>query len=90
LPGKFRDRRKDFMRALFLLVGLGWIGAATLARAQTYDPNYPVCMQVIQMNVNYVECRYVSMAQCRESVSGRAGYCFPNPYRGKRWRAPGH
>jgi hypothetical protein len=77
------------MRPSLWIVGLGLIGAAAPARAQTYDPNYPVCMQVIQMNANYIECRYLSMAQCQESVSGRAGYCFPNPYLKQRSRAPG-
>ena len=76
------------MRALLFIVAVGLICAAAPApaTAQTYDPNYPVCMQVIALNINYVDCRYISMEQCQASVSGRAGYCLRNPYFGKRLR----
>ena len=52
------------------------------ARAQTYDPRYPVCMAVVPAwggSVRY-DCRYYTMAQCRASASGRAAQCDPNPY----------
>jgi hypothetical protein len=74
------------MRALLWIVGIGLICATAPALAQTYDPNYPVCMQVITLNANYIDCRYVSLEQCKASVSGRAGYCLANPYFGKRLR----
>jgi hypothetical protein len=74
------------MRALLFILALALICAATPAPGQSYDPNYPVCMQVITLNANYPDCRYVSMEQCTASVSGRAGYCFSNPYFGKRLR----
>jgi hypothetical protein len=74
------------MRILPWIVVTGVIGAATPAVAQTYDPNYPVCMQVITLNANYPDCRFVSMEQCKASVSGRAGYCLRNPYYEKRLR----
>ena len=49
--------------------------------AQTYDPKYPVCLQVYQGFVDYYfECAYTSMAQCRMSASGRAASCVVNPY----------
>ena len=59
------------------------------AQAQTYDPRYPVCLQVYQGFVDYYfECGYTSMAQCRMSASGRAASCVINPYyagpKGKR------
>jgi hypothetical protein len=51
------------------------------ARAQTYDPNYPVCLQVFNGLVDYYfECSYTSMAQCQASASGRAAQCVVNPY----------
>ena len=54
---------------------------ATPAPAQTYDPKYPVCLQVYQGLVNYYfECGYTSMAQCQMSASGRAAQCVVNPY----------
>jgi hypothetical protein len=54
---------------------------ATPALAQTYDPKYPVCLQVYQGFVNYYfECGYTSIAQCQMSASGRAASCVVNPY----------
>jgi hypothetical protein len=54
---------------------------ATPARAQTYDPSYPVCLQIYQSMVDYYfECRYSTMAQCAASASGRSAQCVVNPY----------
>ena len=51
------------------------------ARAQTYDPAYPVCLQVYQGFVDYYfECAYQTMAQCQMSASGRSASCVVNPY----------
>jgi hypothetical protein len=49
---------------------------AAPARAQTYDPAYPVCLRW----AHYYECRYTSLPQCNASASGRAAQCFINPY----------
>jgi len=55
--------------------------AATPAPAQTYDPKYPVCLQVYQGFTDYYfECAYTSMPQCQMSASGRAAQCVVNPY----------
>ena len=54
---------------------------ATPTLAQTYDPKYPVCLQVNKgWNDYYFECSYTSLAQCNMSASGRAAYCIVNPY----------
>jgi hypothetical protein len=54
---------------------------ATPVLAQTYDPKYPVCLQVYQGFVDYYfECAYTSIAQCNMSASGRAASCVVNPY----------
>ena len=54
---------------------------ATPALAQTYDPKYPVCLQVYKgWNDYYFECGYTSLAQCNMSASGRAAQCIVNPY----------
>jgi hypothetical protein len=63
------------------------IMAATIAlpaRAQTYDPSYPVCLQIYQGGIAdfYFECRYQTMAQCAASASGRSAQCVVNPYYG--------
>jgi len=72
---------------------LGAITTAGPAWAQTYDPRYPVCLQVYQGFVDYYfECGYTSMAQCQMSASGRSASCVVNPYyggpKGKRSRKP--
>jgi hypothetical protein len=76
------------MTALAMPVVAIIVLAAAPARAQTYDPNCPVCLQTYGRDGNYIACRYSSMAQCRLSASGRAAQCLTNPYfapRG-RWR----
>jgi hypothetical protein len=40
--------------------------------AQTYSPDYPVCLQVYGPKGDYIECAYTSLAQCAMSASGRA------------------
>jgi hypothetical protein len=63
--------------------------AAPSARAQTYDPAYPVCLQVYQgVNDYYFECAYTSLQQCNMSASGRAAQCVVNPYYAGRKTAP--
>jgi hypothetical protein len=54
--------------------------AAAPARAQTYNPDYPVCLQAFGEKAGYIECGYTSLAQCGASASGRAAQCVINPY----------
>ena len=54
--------------------------ASASALAQTYDPNYPICLQTFGRNGNAIGCGYTSMAQCRLTASGRAAQCITNPY----------
>jgi len=57
------------------------VSMAPSARAQTYDPRYPVCLQVYQgWNDYYFECGFTSIAQCNASASGRSAQCIVNPY----------
>jgi len=68
------------MRILVLaILAIGTVSMASPARAQTYDPNYPVCLHVWGP-ANYYECRYTSLPQCNASASGRAAQCVINPY----------
>jgi hypothetical protein len=63
------------------ILAMTTVSAAPSARAQTYDPAYPVCLQVYQGYVDYYfECSYTSLAQCNMSASGRAAQCVVNPY----------
>ncbi|SIO53517.1 Protein of unknown function [Bradyrhizobium erythrophlei] len=75
---------KNAARLLCTVLALGTILFAAPARAQTYDPNYPVCLQIYDDMVHfYFECRYTSMAQCAASASGRSAQCVVNPYYAK-------
>jgi hypothetical protein len=67
--------------ALMRIPALATLTIATVltaapARAQTYDPAYPVCLHA----KGAYECRYTSLPQCNASASGRAAQCFINPY----------
>jgi hypothetical protein len=53
---------------------------AVPALAQTYDPNYPVCLQTYGIDGGNIECGYTSLAQCNATASGRAAQCITNPY----------
>jgi hypothetical protein len=63
-----------------LVVATAMTLAAASAQAQTYDPNYPICLQTFGRNGNSISCGYTSMVQCRWSASGRAAQCITNPY----------
>jgi hypothetical protein len=68
------------MRVLTMaILAFGAVWAAGPAAAQTYDPDYPVCLHVYGPIV-YYECRYTSLPQCNASASGRAAQCVVNPY----------
>ena len=68
------------MRILALAVlAIGTVLVAGPAAAQTYDPDYPVCLRVYGP-ITYYECRYTSLPQCAASASGRAAQCMINPY----------
>jgi hypothetical protein len=60
-------------------LAVGTIAAPTPVQAQTYDPNYPVCLHVFG-EVTYFDCRYTSLPQCAMSASGRSAECVVNPY----------
>jgi hypothetical protein len=62
---------------------------AAPARAQTYDPAYPVCLQVYGIGGGYIECGYTSLAQCNASASGRAAQWIINPYYAGAKASPG-
>jgi hypothetical protein len=69
------------MRALtWTIFAIAIMSGFAPASAQTYDPNYPVCMQVYQRGGSYIACGFTSMAQCQASASGRAAQCLVNPY----------
>ena len=49
------------------------------ARAQRYDPAFPVCLYVVSYGASpYYRCSYATMDQCRASANGQM--CVLNPY----------
>jgi hypothetical protein len=77
------------MRIPPLLALILMVCAAAPARAQTYDPAYPVCLQIYQGYTDYYfECAYTSLGQCNASASGRAAQCIVNPYYAGRKTVP--
>ena len=79
------------MRILALaILAIAAVSAAPPARAQTYDPKYPVCLEIfVRWNDSYFECGYTSLEQCRWSASGRSAMCVVNPYYVGRKASPG-
>jgi hypothetical protein len=72
-------------RARLALVAIGLLCAGGSSRAQTYDPSYPVCMQIYGP-VGYFDCRYASLEQCKYLAVGRSASCVVNPY--FAWKKP--
>jgi len=70
------------------ILTIGTMLVAAPARAQTYDPNYPVCQQVYGINGSYYDCSFTSLAQCAASASGRSAQCLTNPYFAQGGRKP--
>ena len=68
------------MRILALaILTMSIVLTAGHARAQTYDPAYPVCLYVVSFGASpYYRCRYTTMDQCRASANGQM--CSLNPY----------
>jgi hypothetical protein len=68
------------MRILALaMLAIGALSTAAPARAQAYDPNFPVCLRIYGP-IGYNECNYTSLAQCNASASGRSAQCIVNPF----------
>jgi uncharacterized protein DUF3551 len=64
--------------ALAILVTVAVLPSAP-APAQTYSPDYPVCMEAYRWGGSDIDCGYTTLAQCRMSASGRGAMCVINP-----------
>jgi hypothetical protein len=73
---------------VWIILTIGMAYTTTLAMAQAYDPNYPVCLRVYAPWGGYIECSYTSIAQCNRTASGRAAQCYANPFFAPRVRSP--
>jgi hypothetical protein len=68
------------MRVVALAMSaIGTVAVAASVRAQTYAPDYPVCLHVYGRG-SYIECGYTSLPQCQATAQGRSAQCEPNPY----------
>ena len=70
----------DLRALIWTITAIGVVIAVTAATAQTYDSNYPVCLQVYAPEGGYIDCSYTSMPQCNATASGRGAQCSLNPY----------
>jgi hypothetical protein len=68
------------------ILTIGMMLGVVSARAQTYDPSYPVCLQTYGIDGGYIDCS--SLAQCVASASGRSAQCLTNPYFAQGARKP--
>ena len=62
------------------ILAIATVSVAGPAAAQTYAPDYPVCLHVYGRGASYYECGYTSLPQCNASASGRSAQCVINPY----------
>ena len=68
------------MRVLVVaILAISAVAAAGTAQAQTFDPNYPVCLHVFGPDTFY-DCGFTSLPQCAATASGRSAQCVVNPY----------
>ena len=61
------------------MLAAGVLAASSAVRAQTYSPDYPVCLHVYGP-ATHIECAFTSLAQCNATASGRAAQCEVNPF----------
>lgn len=74
-------------RASLALVATSTLVTSAPVRAQTYDPSYPVCMQIYGQ-IGYFDCRYTSLEQCKFLAVGRSASCVANPYFAQKKQPP--
>jgi hypothetical protein len=76
---------RDILNVIWLAGGLF---AAAPAAAQTYDPRFPVCIEVYTLDGSAIDCSFASMTQCAATASGQSARCYANPY-AMQGRPPG-
>ncbi|MFX5233306.1 DUF3551 domain-containing protein, partial [Acinetobacter baumannii] len=62
--------------SIILIAAITAAAAASPARAQTYDPAFPLCLQTFGIGGNAISCGYTTMDQCRLTAWGRAAQCI--------------
>ena len=64
---------------VWTILASGMMLAIAPAHAQTYDPRFPICVQLTEWGGTHIDCSFTSLSQCQASASNR-GTCFTNPY----------
>jgi hypothetical protein len=81
LKGLFLSPEVRVVRLIFAIAALAMAVIGSSARAQTYDPRYPVCMHVYgDLEGERMDCIFTTLAQCAATASGRSATCLMNPY----------
>ncbi|MHC2619685.1 hypothetical protein ACVIW2_001717 [Bradyrhizobium huanghuaihaiense] len=71
---------RPLMNAIQLVAGLLGIALAVApAAAQTYDPRYPVCIEVYTIDGSNTDCSFATIAPCAATASGQSAQCYANP-----------
>lgn len=66
------------------------VSTMSSAHAQTYNPNYPVCLKIIEnFGGERISCSYTSLAQCAQTASGLPAQCIVNPFYASARPGPG-
>jgi hypothetical protein len=85
----FDEGLPRMVKTIFAILALAAVLPSGPARAQMYDPNYPVCMHVFgELEGERMDCIFTSIAQCAASASGRPATCLVNPYFARRPEPP--
>ena len=62
------------VKLIFAILALAMAVVATSVQAQTYDPNYPVCMHVYgELEGDRMDCIFTSLPQCAAYGLGSSG-----------------
>ena len=71
------------IKLIWTILASGTICLTSPSHAQTFDPNYPVCIEITEWGGTHIDCSYTSMPPCQMTASNN-GRCFANPYSGSR------
>lgn len=84
-----KTHMKSWLLVLATLVATGILVGGSAGRAEAQD--YPWCAH-LSVGDESLNCGFVTLDQCKATVSGIGGFCAPNTtYRGPAWTsAPGH
>src|ERR1700743_411642 len=73
-------RESEMTRWIFPIALLALALPPGAAKAQLYDPRYPVCLHVYgELEGERMDCIFTSLAPCSTSASRRPGTCLINP-----------